>query len=75
MSRTEAACLVDAVLAEMKRALARGDDLKVTGFGVFQVRDKATREGRNPQTGELLAISARRVVRFKASSVLKGKMI
>jgi integration host factor subunit alpha len=73
-SRFKATDLVDAVFAEMKRVLAQGEEIKIAGFGVFQIRDKATRVGRNPQTGEPLVITPRRIVRFKTSTVLKGKL-
>ena len=58
----------------MKERLADGENVKLSGFGNFAVADKAPRAGRNPQTGEELEISARRVVRFKVSQVLKDKV-
>lgn len=73
-SFSEVADLVDAVVDEIKGTLARGEEVKITGFGVFQIRDKTSRIGRNPQTGETLVITPRRVVRFKTSAVLKGEM-
>jgi integration host factor subunit alpha len=58
----------------MKKTLAGGEDLKLSGFGIFKVRQKADRRGRNPQTGEAITIGARRVVTFKPSHVLKTEM-
>jgi len=71
-SKKEAAELVEAVFDEMKDCLARGEKIKISGFGNFVVRYKRERVGRNPQTGEPIPISARRVLTFKPSQVLKG---
>jgi integration host factor subunit alpha len=70
-SKKEAADLVDLVFNIIKETLARGEKVKIFGFGNFSIRDKATRIGRNPQTGEAMEISARRVLTFKPSQVLK----
>lgn len=70
-SKKEAADLVDLVFKIIKDTLARGEKVKISGFGNFSIRDKATRVGRNPQTGEAMEISARRVLTFKPSQVLK----
>lgn len=70
-SKKEAADLVDLVFQVIKDTLARGEKVKISGFGNFSIRDKATRIGRNPQTGEAMEISARRVLTFKPSQVLK----
>ena len=70
-SKKEAADLVDLVFKVIKETLARGEKVKISGFGNFSIRDKATRIGRNPQTGEAMEISARRVLTFKPSQVLK----
>lgn len=70
-SKKEAADLVDLVFKVIKDTLARGEKVKISGFGNFSIRDKATRIGRNPQTGEAMEISARRVLTFKPSQVLK----
>ena len=56
----------------MKDVLTRGEKIKVSGFGNFVVREKKERVGRNPQTGEQIAISARRVLNFRPSQVLKS---
>ena len=73
-TRAAAAEMIDLVFETMKARLAEGENVKLSGFGNFTVADKATRMGRNPQTGEELEISARRVVRFKVSQVLKDKV-
>jgi integration host factor subunit alpha len=70
-SKKEAAELVDLVFKVIKDTLAKGEKVKISGFGNFSIRDKATRIGRNPQTGEAMEISARRVLTFKPSQVLK----
>jgi integration host factor subunit alpha len=70
-SKKEAADLVDMVFELIKETLARGEKVKISGFGNFSIRDKAKRIGRNPQTGEAMEISARRVLTFKPSQVLK----
>lgn len=70
-SKREAAELVDAVFEEMKKTLSRGEDIKISGYGKFVVREKSMRMGRNPQTGTPIPITARRVLTFKPSQVLK----
>jgi integration host factor subunit alpha len=70
-SKREAADIVETVFDKMKETLARGEKIKISGFGNFIVRDKKARVGRNPQTGEEITISARRVLTFKPSQVLK----
>ena len=70
-SRKESAELVDLVFEMMKETLARGEKIKVSGFGNFVLRDKRQRPGRNPQTGDPIKISERRVLTFKASQILK----
>ena len=70
-SKKEAADMIDLVFNVMKDTLSRGEKVKISGFGNFSIRDKATRMGRNPQTGESMEISARRVLTFKPSQVLK----
>ena len=72
--KSQAADIVETVFETMKETLERGEKLKVSGFGNFTPRDKKTRMGRNPKTGEPMEISSRRVVTFKASPVLKDKM-
>jgi integration host factor subunit alpha len=70
-SKKEAAEVVEAVFDTMKDVLADGKKIKISGFGNFVVRQKKQRVGRNPQTGEPIPISARRVLTFKPSQVLK----
>lgn len=70
-SKKEASDLVDLVFKVIKDTLARGEKVKISGFGNFSIRDKTTRVGRNPQTGEAMNISARRVLTFKPSQILK----
>jgi integration host factor subunit alpha len=71
-SKKEAAEIVEAVFDSMKDVLTQGEKIKISGFGNFVVRYKKQRIGRNPQTGEPIPISARRVLTFKPSQVLKG---
>ncbi|MCS6913688.1 MAG: integration host factor subunit alpha [Myxococcales bacterium] len=70
-SKKEAADIVEAVFDTLKATLEAGEKIKLSGFGNFVVRDKKARVGRNPQTGEEITISARRVLTFKPSQVLK----
>src|SRR5690606_9623601 len=70
-SKKEAADLVDLVFKVIKDTLSKGEKVKISGFGNFSIRDKSTRVGRNPQTGDAMEISARRVLTFKPSQVLK----
>lgn len=70
-SKKEAAELVDLIFELMKETLGRGEMIKISGFGNFVLRDKRERQGRNPQTGEPITISARRVLTFKPSQLLK----
>lgn len=72
VSRKEAEEFVSAVFDTMKETLGRGKKIKIPGFGNFVVRDKKARVGRNPQTGEEIMITARRVLLFKPSEDLKS---
>ena len=74
LSRNESASLVDSVFSEILSSLINGDDVKISSFGTFIVRQKKERIGRNPKTGEEVPISARSVVTFRASNVLKSKV-
>jgi len=74
VSRREAADLVDAVLDEIVDTLARGEEVKLSGFGVFSIRSKNERLGRNPRNGEPARITPRKVVVFRASRVLKSRV-
>lgn len=71
-NKREAADMVDTFFDEVRLILERGDTVKLAGFGVFQIRDKVPRPGRNPKTGEEVLIKARRVVTFHASAKLKA---
>jgi integration host factor subunit alpha len=74
ISRTEASEIVEAFLETIKKSLASGEDILISGFGKFCVKEKKGRKGRNPSTGEDLFLDARRVVTFKCSSVLNKRM-
>jgi len=74
LSKRDASDLVDAVFETMKHALERGEAVKLSGFGNFQVRVKHARPGRNPKTGENIEIAARRVLSFKPSQILKKQL-
>jgi integration host factor subunit alpha len=73
-SKKEAADLVELVFDTLKNTLARGDKIKISGFGNFVVREKRSRVGRNPRTGETIEISARRVLTFRPSQVLRSEV-
>jgi integration host factor subunit alpha len=75
LSRTESAQLVESVLDEICAAIVRGEDVKLSSFATFHVREKNERIGRNPKTGEEVPISPRRVMTFKASNVLKSRIL
>lgn len=71
LSRTEAVEMVEYMLGCMKDELRKGEAVKIAGFGNFVVRSKGERTGRNPRTGEEIAITPRRVVTFRASQLFK----
>ncbi|VCU70276.1 Integration host factor subunit alpha [Pigmentiphaga humi] len=72
LNKREAKDMVETFFEEIRDALERGDMVKLSGFGNFQVRNKPQRPGRNPKTGEEIPIAARRVVTFHASQKLKS---
>ena len=74
LSRNNSAQMVEDVLEEMCTALTRGETVKLSSFGTFQVRQKSERIGRNPKTGKEAPISRRRVVVFHPSRVLKAQV-
>ena len=74
LSRNESATLVDSVFTEISKSLINGQDVKISSFGTFIVRNKRERVGRNPKTGEEVPITARQVVTFRASNVLKSEV-
>ena len=75
LSRTESAQIVEMVLQEVCDAIVRGETVKLSSFATFQVRHKNERVGRNPKTGEEVPILPRRVMTFKASNVLKNRIL
>lgn len=74
LSRRESAKFVDSIIDAIADRLEAGEVVKISGFGTFTLRDKGERLGRNPKTREPAPISARRVVVFKPSAVLKRRM-
>ncbi len=74
LSRQDCAGLVERTLDLVAEAMERGESVKLSGFGVFQVRSKRERMGRNPKTGEPATIAPRRVIGFRASQVLKARI-
>lgn len=71
LSKKESAEMMETVFSIIKTNLESGENLKVSGFGSFIVKQKADRRGRNPQTGEAITIQARRILTFKPSSLLR----
>ena len=74
LQRREARELVDDFFEEVKKALETGTQVKLSGFGNFELKDKCQRPGRNPKTGDPIPITARRVVTFKAGQKLKQRV-
>ena len=74
LSRSESLAMVESILGHMSDALAKGQNLKISGFGTFLLRDKAQRIGRNPKTGVEVPITSRRVLTFRASQMLKDRI-
>lgn len=75
LSKQDAKEMVELFFDEIKIALEKGDHVRLSGFGNFNLRDKSERPGRNPKTGEDIPVSARRVVTFKAGLKLKGRIV
>lgn len=75
LSKREAKLLVDVFFDEIRSRLEMGSAVKLSGFGNFQLRDKSERPGRNPKTGQDIAITARRVVTFHASAKLREAVL
>ncbi|AMV72201.1 integration host factor subunit alpha [Desulfuromonas carbonis] len=73
-SKKESAEIVETVFDLIKDTLEKGEKIKIAGFGNFVVKEKSTRRGRNPQTGEEIEISSRRILTFKPSQVLKSSI-
>jgi len=74
LSRSESADIVETVLSEVSDALVAGSSVKLSSFGSFTLRNKRARMGRNPQTGEEVPITPRRVLSFRPSHVMKDKI-
>ena len=74
LSRAESLTMVESILDHMSDALAAGENVKISGFGTFLLRDKAQRIGRNPKTGIEVPITPRRVMTFRASQLLKDRV-
>jgi integration host factor subunit alpha len=75
LSRADSAKIVEQILAEMCEALARGENVKISGFGTFVLRDKGERVGRNPKTGVEVPIAPRRVLTFRASQMMRERIV
>lgn len=74
LNKRETKDLVDSFFEEIRRTLERGEEVKLSGFGNFELREKKERPGRNPKTGEEIPITARRVVTFRPGQKLKARM-
>jgi len=74
LSRAEALTMVEGILRHMCHAMSQGENVKISGFGTFLLRDKAERIGRNPKTGIEVPITPRRVLTFRASQMLKDRI-
>lgn len=74
LTKNDAKEMVEHFFSEIREALKDNEQVKLSGFGNFDLRDKSERPGRNPKTGEEIPISARRVVTFKAGQKLKGRI-
>ena len=75
LSRAESLAMVESILEHMSEALERGENVKISGFGTFLLRDKGERIGRNPKTGIEVPITPRRVMTFRASQMLKDRIV
>lgn len=74
LSRSESLSMVESILGHMTTAMEQGENVKISGFGTFLLRDKAQRIGRNPKTGVEVPITPRRVMTFRASQLLKERI-
>ena len=74
LSRADSAKLVEQILGQMCEALSKGENVKISGFGTFVLREKRERIGRNPKTGVEVPITPRRVMTFRASQLLKERV-
>ncbi len=74
LTRQESRCLIESFFEELSESLIDGKEVKLSGFGNFELKDKSSRPGRNPKTGEPVAVSARRVVTFKTGQKFRQKI-
>ena len=74
LTKKDAEAVLNAIMDSVKEALAKGDKVSLVGFGTFEVRERAAREGKNPRTGEKLTIAACKVPAFKPGKALKDKV-
>jgi len=74
LNKREAKDMVELFFEEIKSSLEKGEQVKISGFGKFELRDKNSRPGRNPKTGEEIPITARRVVTFRTGQKLKARV-
>ena len=74
-SRAESLDLVESILRHMCQAMAKGENVKISGFGTFVLRDKKERVGRNPKTGVEVPIAPRRVLTFRASQIMRERIV
>lgn len=74
LTKTDAKAIVESFFEEVRGALEKGEQVKLSGFGNFDLRNKGERPGRNPKTGEEIPISARRVVTFRPGQKLRAKV-
>ena len=74
LSRADSARFVEQILEKMCHALSQGENVKISGFGTFVLRDKGERVGRNPKTGVEVAIAPRRVLTFRASQMMRDRI-
>ena len=75
LSRADSARIVEQILKEMCGALSEGQNVKISGFGTFVLRDKGERIGRNPKTGVEVPIAPRRVLTFRASQMMRDRIV
>lgn len=75
LSRADSADMVEKILFHMCESLSRGENVKISGFGTFVLRDKGERVGRNPKTGVEVPIAPRRVLTFRASQMMRNRIV
>lgn len=75
LSRADSTAIIEQILANMSEALEKGENVKISGFGSFILRDKGQRIGRNPKTGVEVPIAPRRVLTFRASQILRDGIV